>query len=243
MIPATMMMSLAISLASPSDHPSAPAPCELSSASSISAANSLLQCLQISDLSLSGLSDLQSIDLSSCTSDLDKCQSLIQNEISNHPHSAFAQIASQLSTSPDLACPCVTNAASSLNNCVPIFEHLASYCDMIRSSASAVDSAFPSLSSCSDILDTVCPSHASFQETISCLEGHISELDGKCSIPLNSMLANLYGDCEQDLTSLCGSEYVISCLQDNFESLSKPCQTQVLIFPPPSCVTAPSLFF
>lgn len=210
---------------------SASAPCDPSSASPISTVNSLLQCLQISDLTVSGLSDFGTIDLSSCASDLDKCQSLIQNEITNNPHSAFAQIASQLSASPDLACPCVTNAASSLNHCVPLFDHLASYCDLMQPSAATASDSTTSLSSCSDVLNSVCPSRSSFQDTIACLEGHVSELEGKCSIALNSMLANVYSDCEQDLSVSCASEYVISCLQSNYESLSQPCQTQVSLSP------------
>lgn len=195
------------------------------SSSTLSSINTIFKCLDLSELNLSALNHLQSVDLSSCSLNLQQCQSIIQHEIAQHPNSLFAQMISKLTNSPDQACPCITSAAS--NECLPILNHLSSYCELIQSSSSSSTSPIVALSTCSDILHNICPTHSNFQDAFSCLEGHLTELEGKCSIPLNAMMANVYTDCQHDISSLCSSNYVISCLQDNFEVLSSQCQSQV----------------
>ena len=82
---------------------------------------------------------------------------------------------------------------------------------------------------CSQQLNSICSlTNPTLQDTFLCLQAHINELEGSCSIPLNSMLANIYNDCETDISFYCHSDYVASCLQDNYEKLSTECQTQVL---------------
>jgi hypothetical protein len=209
-------------------------PCDLSSSPSsyLTPANSIFQCLDIADVNLSALGRLQSIDLSSCASNLNICQTEIQTEISEHPNSVFAQLVAKLISTPELTCPCLSNAAFSFGSCLPLFNNLASYCEMLQDNASAASlaSAGAEVSGCSQVLKNICPASSSgtdFQQMMSCLESHVTELEGKCSAPLNAMLANVYSDCEHDLSLHCSSGYVLTCLQDNFESLSQQCQAQV----------------
>jgi hypothetical protein len=219
-------LSLASSSSSSSPISTSP-PCDLSSSASsyIVPANAVLQCLNLADIDLSGLSRLQNIDLSTCASNLALCQSAMQTEVSQHPNSLFAQVVSKLMTSPELTCPCVTNAAASFGSCFPLFGHLASYCELVQGT-SASASLTVAGQSCSQMLKNVCPT-TDFQQMMSCFESHVTELEGKCSVPLNAMLANVYSDCETDLALHCSSGYVLSCLQNNFESLSQQCQAQV----------------
>jgi hypothetical protein len=77
----------------------------------------------------------------------------------------------------------------------------------------------------------------SFEESLRCLESHVNELQGACSVALNVMMSNLYSDCGETVSTLCSdtssssgsdeSVYVLSCLSNHENELSPDCQQQL----------------
>lgn len=92
---------------------------------------------------------------------------------------------------------------------------------------------------CSDAMTNICKLGDSytFEESLRCLESHVNELQGACSVALNVMMSNMYTDCGGAVSSLCensasgsgGDEsvYVLSCLSNHESELSVDCQQQL----------------
>mmetsp|Transcript_22442 Transcript_22442/g.38022 ORF Transcript_22442/g.38022 Transcript_22442/m.38022 type:complete len:458 (+) Transcript_22442:122-1495(+) len=92
---------------------------------------------------------------------------------------------------------------------------------------------------CTEAMTSICKlgNTYSFEESLRCLESHVNELQGACSVALNVMMSNLYSDCGEAVSTLCSdsassaggdeSVYVLSCLSNHKSELSADCQEQL----------------
>lgn len=196
---------------------------------SLNLINNLMECLNINSINLQGLNNFESIDITICSSSssIEQCENTLQEHIKEHPNSIFSQIALKLLNTPQTTCPCIKNVSPNLSNCITNIDNLLSYCNLIENNLNNIQTE---TQQCTQKLQNICPLiNPTLEESLSCLQAHVTELEGSCSIPLNSMLANIYSDCESDISLYCESNYVASCLQDNYEKLSTECQTQVIL--------------
>lgn len=92
---------------------------------------------------------------------------------------------------------------------------------------------------CTEAMINVCDlgEQYSFEESLRCLESHVSELQGACSVALNVMMSNLQTDCGSAVASLCPassyndeSVYVLTCLSNHQSELSTGCQKQFDVY-------------
>lgn len=92
---------------------------------------------------------------------------------------------------------------------------------------------------CTEAMTSVCSlgEHYSFEESLRCLENHVTELQGACSAALNVMMSNLQTECGSAVSSLCPSSayndesvYVLTCLSNHRSELSTECQKQFDVY-------------
>jgi hypothetical protein len=203
------------------------------STSYVTAANSLLKCMEVS-LSLDVGDFSVDLDLGDCLSkgDISVCQETLRAFADSHPDSLFADVANKLAASPSEYCPCISESADTLSSCFSSVSQLSTYCSMatIGSGADVNPIQFETDSCTQAIQETCNLVDPTFMQTYSCLQQHAEELKSSCHIALNSMLATLYETCEAEILSIClvGEHPVTTtCLLDNYDALSDECAQEL----------------
>eukprot|EP01041_Mallomonas_annulata_P009750 gene9750-20275_t len=199
------------------------------SLSYLSTLNSLLSCINIqSQVTVQDFNAFtEKINLDICSSSKSKltCDENISKFISSPDTSPIlASIGQNLLQSTNITCPCISMYSKSLDDCVQIIDQYQEYCDSFGTNSNIH-------SRCSESIHEICNiTHPTFEDMTTCMKDHMVDLREDCSNVLDAMLASLYGECINDINTLCGSTdptHVLPCLVGNNNLLTSTCKQQL----------------